>query len=129
MFVSSLQNEPVTQHYKCLLHLHALPIPSTSFTKMPNNKENIPPFSTNKKTPLPLPAPSFKKTFKRRLRKPLADISKLFHISAQETDFPQLPSSFVSVCSTSNSRKRRVTEVLDLGEGTTGAKPLRMGFR
>lgn len=96
---------------------------------MANNKENIPPFPANKTNPIPAPAPSFKKTFKRRLRRPLADISSLFDISAQESDFTLSPLSSVSVCINSNPRKRRATEDPDLREEMSSAKSLRMGFR
>ncbi|KAJ4729692.1 hypothetical protein OWV82_002429 [Melia azedarach] len=101
-------------------------------------KENIPPLpsiSANQTKPVP----SSKKTFKRRSRVPLADITNIFTNSVQTSSDQEningvrlLPSSVpvpVSVSvSTSNPRKRKAAEDIDLKEGTS-AKSWRMEFR
>lgn len=99
-----------------------------------NNKENIPPFSTKRTNPVPANALSSKKTNKRRLRKPLADITNLFYDSVQPSSVPEsvylLLSSSASSVSVSNPRKRRA--ILKTGSvqvATSNSKSLRMGFR
>ncbi|KAL6330011.1 hypothetical protein AAG906_039926 [Vitis piasezkii] len=47
------------------------------------NKENIPPFSSKQTHPVLGITPSSTKTFRRRFRKPLADITNLFNSSPQ----------------------------------------------
>ena len=99
-----------------------------------NNKENIPSFSTKRTSPVPANALSSKKTNKRRLRKPLADITNLFYDSVQPSSVPEsvylLLSSSASSVSVSNPRKRRA--ILKTGSvqvATSNSKSLRMGFR
>ncbi|RVX09292.1 hypothetical protein CK203_015453 [Vitis vinifera] len=75
------------------------------------NKENIPPFSSKQTHPVLGITPSSTKTFRRRFRKPLADITNLFNSSPQSASASashsgsHLPPS-VSVCAL-NSRKRK----------------------
>ncbi|KAH7577017.1 hypothetical protein JRO89_XS01G0192100 [Xanthoceras sorbifolium] len=103
---------------------------------METSKENIPPISENQISPVSAPAPaapSFRRKFKRRPRVPLADITNLFNHSIQvssdqENDFIMSPPVSVSVC-TSNSRKRKATEDIDLREESSSPKSSIMGFR
>ncbi|CAK7323674.1 unnamed protein product [Dovyalis caffra] len=95
-----------------------------------NNKENIPPFSANQTDPFLANVPPTKKTFKRRVRQPLADITHLFKNSAQsglaeENGSTATLASSVSVC-VSNSRKRKAFEE---AEEFCGPRSPRIGFR
>ncbi|KAJ6763973.1 hypothetical protein OIU79_024500 [Salix purpurea] len=79
-----------------------------------NNNENIPPLSVNQTTPFLENAPPAKKTFRRRVRQPLDDITHLFENSAlsslgEGNGSIAALSPFVSV-SVSNSRKRKAFE-------------------
>ncbi|KAL9342466.1 hypothetical protein Peur_065791 [Populus x canadensis] len=79
-----------------------------------SSKENIPPLSVNQATPFLANVPPTKKTFKRRVRRPLDDITHLFKNSAVSSlgegncSIATLAPS-VSVC-VSNSRKRKTFE-------------------
>ena len=79
-----------------------------------SNKENISPLSVNQATPFLANVPPAKKTFKRRVRRPLDDITHLFKNSAVSSlgegncSIATLAPS-VSVC-VSNSRKRKTFE-------------------
>lgn len=105
-----------------------------------SNKENIPPpasvsSGSGKETTNPVSATavrSAKKTFRRRSRTPLADISNLFVnpvqiSSSQDSDDSKSTLSCKAVVSAS-CRKRKVSEEIDFREGSR-AKSLRMGFR
>ncbi|KAM3745359.1 hypothetical protein ACB098_06G120800 [Castanea mollissima] len=99
-----------------------------------NNKENIPPFSTKRANPVPANALSSKKTNKRRLRKPLADITNLLYDSVQPSSVPEsvylLLSSSASSVSLSNPRKRRaIPKTGSVKVATSNSKSLKMGFR
>jgi hypothetical protein len=92
------------------------------------NKENIPPFSTKKQNdPVSANAPSSKKTNKRRLRKPLADITNLFHDSVQPCSGQETVFLLLSPAA-SNPRKRKATKNIGSTQ-LASSKSLRMGFR
>ncbi|KAL9379883.1 hypothetical protein Peur_028365 [Populus x canadensis] len=79
-----------------------------------SSKENIPPLSVNQATPILANVPPTKKTFKRRVRRPLDDITHLFKNSAvssvgEGNDSIATLAPSVSVC-VSNSRKRKTFE-------------------
>ncbi|RVW46769.1 hypothetical protein CK203_084500 [Vitis vinifera] len=94
------------------------------------NKENIPPFSSKQTHPVLGITPSSTKTFRRRFRKPLADITNLFNSSPQSASASHsgshLPPS-VSVCAP-NSRKRKAVGDTDSMQCTL-FKTLRRDFR
>ncbi|KAF9670693.1 hypothetical protein SADUNF_Sadunf13G0095200 [Salix dunnii] len=79
-----------------------------------NNQENNPPFSVNETTPFLETVRPAKKTFRRRVRQPLDDITHRFKNSALSSlgegngSIAALP-PLVSV-SASNSRKRKAFE-------------------
>ncbi|KAK9225198.1 hypothetical protein WN943_010239 [Citrus x changshan-huyou] len=97
---------------------------------MEHNKENVPPPLISP-VAVSAPAPSFKKSFKRRLRAPLADISNLFNssVSVQTNSNQASDRNVCFLLPPSFSRKRKAADQ-EIGstEGTC-AKSLRMGFR
>ncbi|KAJ4827754.1 hypothetical protein Tsubulata_019606 [Turnera subulata] len=92
-----------------------------------NNKENIPPCSTNQTTPVLVKNPSFKKTF-RRFRRPLADITNQFSTLGEDGGSGSTSVLVVSVGG-SNSRKRKTCEANEAPTTSTSSKSLRIGFR
>lgn len=93
-----------------------------------SNKENIPPLSVNQATPFLANVPPTKKTFKRRVRRPLDDITHLFKNSAvsslgEGNDSIATLAPSVSVC-VSNSRKRKTFEEAE----DQSSKSLRIGL-
>ncbi|KAL9454629.1 hypothetical protein AB3S75_010100 [Citrus x aurantiifolia] len=100
---------------------------------MEHDKENVPPPLISSPVAVSAPAPSFKKSFKRRLRAPLADISNLFNsyssVSVQTNSNQASDRNVCFLLPPSFSRKRKAADQ-EIGstEGTC-AKSLRMGFR
>ncbi|KAF7141955.1 hypothetical protein RHSIM_Rhsim06G0133600 [Rhododendron simsii] len=96
-----------------------------------NNKENIPPFAQNQIHPAPPVVQTCSaKNAKRRLRRPLRDITHLFDSqiqsdSARETGF-QLPSPVSAPAL--NFRKRKAIDDID-SMHQMNSKSLRMNFR
>ncbi|WCJ30947.1 hypothetical protein M5689_012468 [Euphorbia peplus] len=99
------------------------------------NKENIPPFSSDKSNEMVNNNPSKKRGFKRRNRQPLEDITYFYQSSIQlilSQDFDSSPSSSSSSSSpvdvvvsvSSNSKKRK-----PVSHDLPNAKSLRFGFR
>ncbi|KAG5545159.1 hypothetical protein RHGRI_017586 [Rhododendron griersonianum] len=96
-----------------------------------NNKENIPPFAQNQiHSAPPVVQTCSAKNAKRRLRRPLRDITHLFNSQiqsnlAQDTGF-QLPSPVPAPAL--NFRKRKAIDDID-SMHQMNSKSLRMNFR
>jgi len=91
-----------------------------------NNKENVPPINTvsqKKRNPVPSMAPSFKRNAKRKMKRvPLADITNLFNIFAQEQTQQIWVAPSDSILLPPNSRRKTGFMLPD-------SKSLRLGFR
>ncbi|KAJ4827756.1 hypothetical protein Tsubulata_019609 [Turnera subulata] len=98
-----------------------------------NNKENIPPCSTNQTTPVLVKNPCFKKTFRRvRIRRPLAYITNQFKNPVQFSTSGEdggSTSVLVVYVGGPNSRKRKTCEANEASTTSTTSKSLRIGFR
>ena len=112
----------------CNLSMEATSLTS-SLIKNNNNKENVDPCSSLKRTSCLSTSQSSKKIAKKRklYRKPLADITNLFEFDYSDTESP----SFLSILRVSNSRARKPasSNAGPESSGLISSKSLRMGYR
>ncbi|EEF37263.1 conserved hypothetical protein [Ricinus communis] len=112
---------------------------ATNLCKHTNHKENVPPFSSKQANPIieNVPFSSSKKGFRRRVRRPLEDITYFYGSCIQlalAEESESVSASFsVTVSSyASNSKKRKASDEENdrpNPNSNSNSKSLRFGFR